>query len=123
MEKFTELKTLILVGETVQDNKKSLQSFDLYVMTAQIFYNLQKDGTLKTSDFSCIIFDEVHKCKGEHVYVRLVKDYYNKSGSKLKPLLVGLTASIGTGKHREEILQNFSNATPLFPMKYKDELK
>lgn len=68
---------------------------DVLVITAQIFFNflVDEDPTLRLSDVSCIVFDEAHHSKGNHVFARIMRQFYAPLENKYKPLVLGLTAS------------------------------
>lgn len=68
---------------------------DVLVITAQIFYNFlsDEDATLKLSDVSCMVFDEAHNCKGNHVFAKIMREFYDPLSDRYKPLVLGLTAS------------------------------
>lgn len=75
--------------------KIAQKQIDVLVITAQIFYNFlsDDDATLKLSDVSCMIFDEAHNCKGNHVFAQIMRKYYEPLPDRYKPLVLGLTAS------------------------------
>jgi len=70
-------------------------------LTAQKFINTLNKDYFKMADFDIIVFDEVHHCDLLHPYNQIMKIYFteklNNSSEKLCPLIIGLTASLGTG--------------------------
>ena len=75
--------------------KIAQKKIDVLVITAQIFYNFlgDEDATLKLSDVSCMVFDEAHNCKGNHVFAQIMRKFYDPLADRYKPLVLGLTAS------------------------------
>jgi ERCC4-related helicase len=75
--------------------KIAQKRIDVLVITAQIFCNFlgDEDATLKLSDVSCMVFDEAHNCKGNHVFAQIMRRFYDPLENRYKPLVLGLTAS------------------------------
>lgn len=75
--------------------KIARKSIDVLVITAQIFYNFlnDDDATLQLFDVSCMVFDEAHNCKGNHVFAQIMRKFYDPVSNRHKPLVLGLTAS------------------------------
>ena len=74
---------------------------DLLVMTSQILLNLMADDccVLRISDISVLVFDEAHHCLGNHSYNQIMRDFYQVTANRFKPLVLALTASpAGTDK-------------------------
>ena len=71
------------------------KKINVLVITAQIFFNFlnDEDATLKLSDVSCVVFDEAHNCRGNHVFAQIMKKFYDPLSTRYKPLVLGLTAS------------------------------
>ncbi|KAM5192467.1 antiviral innate immune response receptor RIG-I isoform 1-T2 [Mantella aurantiaca] len=85
------------VGMIIEQN-------DIIVLTPQILVNCLNDGLLPSlSIFTLMIFDECHNTIGLHPYNVLMFKYLDQKldspGQKL-PQIIGLTASVGTGKSR-----------------------
>lgn len=121
-EEFTDLRVTGLVGgeqnlEQRVPLRYILKSYDVFVMTAAILFNslrsplkVQDPNNLDDADkldsigaFSLIVFDECHHCDKEHVYNRIMREYYlpvklNGSAGVELPQIVGLTASPGTSQ-------------------------
>ncbi|KAE9556679.1 hypothetical protein FO519_000085 [Halicephalobus sp. NKZ332] len=74
---------------------------DICVMTPQIFVNMLltplKKQKIYIGDFTLMIFDECHHCAQQHPYNVVMA---NVRKTSLKPQIVGLTASVGTGNVR-----------------------
>ena len=68
---------------------------DLLVMTSQILLNLMADEcpVVRMSDISVLVFDEAHHCLGNHSYNRIMRNHYNVTNNRFKPLVLALTAS------------------------------
>ncbi|XP_040216264.1 antiviral innate immune response receptor RIG-I [Rana temporaria] len=81
-----------------------IEQSDIIILTPQILVNCLEDGLLSSlSIFTLMIFDECHNTIGNHPYNVLMFKYLDQKldspGQKL-PQIVGLTASVGTGKSR-----------------------
>ncbi|XP_073492880.1 antiviral innate immune response receptor RIG-I-like isoform X2 [Aquarana catesbeiana] len=81
-----------------------IEQSDIIVLTPQILVNCLEDGLLSSlSIFTLMIFDECHNAVGHHPYNVLMFKYLDQKldspGQKL-PQIIGLTASVGTGKSR-----------------------
>lgn len=79
------------------------RSNSIIFLTAKKLVNTIEKGFLKASDFTIIVFDECHHTDLAHPYSELMNLYYQELGhdsskDSLKPLIIGLTASIGVGK-------------------------
>lgn len=123
IKEYTKLQFGTVVGETVNSMKKKLQVYDGYVMTAQTLINLIEKGELEIESFSLIVLDEVHKCTGKHPFFMLVNKFILKEKAN-KPMLLGLTASIGEdNKQRNQLLETFNRAKLVLPIQCYNELK
>ncbi|XP_018409963.1 PREDICTED: probable ATP-dependent RNA helicase DDX58 [Nanorana parkeri] len=85
------------VGMIIEQN-------DIIILTPQILINCLNTGLLPSlSIFTLMIFDECHNTIGQHPYNVLMFKYLDlkldSPGQKL-PQIIGLTASVGTGKSR-----------------------
>ncbi|KAG8595280.1 hypothetical protein GDO81_001479 [Engystomops pustulosus] len=85
------------VGMKIEDS-------DIIILTPQILVNCLTDGSVPSlSIFTLLIFDECHNTIGHHPYNVLMFQYLDLKigcpGEKL-PQIIGLTASVGTGKSR-----------------------
>ena len=74
-------------------------------LTAQKFLNtIQLENNLKIFDFDIIVVDECHHTTLEHPYKNIMNIYFKEKlenenlGSSHKPLIIGLSASLGVGK-------------------------
>ncbi|CAH2293986.1 probable ATP-dependent RNA helicase DDX58 [Pelobates cultripes] len=79
---------------------------DIIILTPQILVNCLKEGSVPSlSIFTLMIFDECHNTIGSHPYNVLMFHYLDmklgSTGEKC-PQIVGLTASVGTGKAKNE---------------------
>ncbi|KAI5785541.1 hypothetical protein DFH27DRAFT_575950 [Peziza echinospora] len=63
------------------------------VMTADILYNNFTHGLLKMEDINLICFDEAHHAKKNHVYARIIRDFYVQAPIEVRPRIFGMTAS------------------------------
>ncbi|XP_053558602.1 antiviral innate immune response receptor RIG-I [Bombina bombina] len=81
-----------------------IKNNDIIVLTPQILVNCIDQGYVSSlSMFTLMIFDECHNTIGNHPYNVLMFNYmdikFNSPGQKL-PQIIGLTASVGTGKSK-----------------------
>jgi ERCC4-related helicase len=77
------------------------------VMISQMFLNCLRRGYIKITDYSFVVFDECHHCRGDHPYSGIMKEFYfdqKKKNQKLEaanrleekdrlPIIMGLSAS------------------------------
>ncbi|XP_068695183.1 ATP-dependent RNA helicase DHX58-like isoform X2 [Montipora foliosa] len=83
-----------------------LQNNDVVVMTAQILVNAlkaeERGNRVELKDISLLLFDECHHAHKEHPYNSIMETYLalkSQAGHQHRlPQIVGLTASLGTGK-------------------------
>ena len=67
-------------------------------LTAQKLLNTLKSSMLKLFDIDLLIFDEAHHTNDNHPYNEIMSVYFNEKHDKQgSPLVLGLTASLGTG--------------------------
>ncbi|KAM8960517.1 antiviral innate immune response receptor RIG-I [Pelodytes ibericus] len=82
----------------------AIENYDIIVLTPQILVNCLNDGSVSSlSMFTMMIFDECHNTTGFHPYNVLMFNYLDmKLGAprERRPQIIGLTASVGTGKSR-----------------------
>uniref|UniRef100_A0A0K0ER19 RNA helicase n=1 Tax=Strongyloides stercoralis TaxID=6248 RepID=A0A0K0ER19_STRER len=100
-----DLYTVTTLSKSSSDDEDVLSKIlahDVIVCTPQLFLNnlLYNDQSkqLYFSDLSLIIFDECHHCNSSHQYKQIMNLFHRAEGNFSKPQIVGLTASIGTGK-------------------------
>ncbi|KAG9353732.1 hypothetical protein JZ751_011854 [Albula glossodonta] len=84
----------------------SMENCDIIVMTPKLLeINLDEGSILRLSTFTLIFFDECHHTMKNHAYSAIMRMYMDiKLGpdpSEL-PQIVGLTASVGVGKSKNE---------------------
>uniref|UniRef100_A0A8C5MRW6 RNA helicase n=1 Tax=Leptobrachium leishanense TaxID=445787 RepID=A0A8C5MRW6_9ANUR len=95
-------------GETSENVPTGLaiENNDIIIMTPQILVNCLQEGSVSSvSIFTIMIFDECHNTIGSHPYNVIMFHYMDmKHGSTKEkcPQIVGLTASVGTGKSKNE---------------------
>ncbi|XP_053321856.1 antiviral innate immune response receptor RIG-I [Spea bombifrons] len=81
-----------------------IENSDIIVLTPQILVNCLQNGRVPSlSMFSLIIFDECHNTTGSHPYNVLMFAYIDmklSSPNAKRPQIIGLTASVGTGKSK-----------------------
>uniref|UniRef100_A0A8C5LT37 RNA helicase n=1 Tax=Leptobrachium leishanense TaxID=445787 RepID=A0A8C5LT37_9ANUR len=84
----------------------ALESYDIIIMTPQILVNCLQEGSVSSvSIFTLMIFDECHNTIGSHPYNVIMFHYMDmKHGSTKEkcPQIVGLTASVATGKSKTD---------------------
>ncbi|XP_033103796.1 probable ATP-dependent RNA helicase DDX58 isoform X5 [Anneissia japonica] len=81
--------------------KSVTDNSDIVFLTAQLVVNALEKDDVTIDDFTMLVFDECHHCHGLDPYNNIMSKYRqqkieNKTGTL--PQIVGLTASIGTGK-------------------------
>lgn len=55
---------------------RKFENSTIIVVISQMFLNCLRRGFIKLSDFSFIVFDECHHCKGEHPYAGIMNEFY-----------------------------------------------
>ena len=63
------------------------------VMTADVLHNCLTHGFIKMEDINLLCFDEAHHAKKNHVYARIIRDFYDAELGDKKPKIFGMTAS------------------------------
>ncbi|XP_063770265.1 antiviral innate immune response receptor RIG-I [Pseudophryne corroboree] len=88
------------VGLVIENN-------DIIILTPQILVNCLNSGSVPSlSIFTMMIFDECHNTIGNHPYNVLMFAYLDlklSSPSPKLPQIIGLTASVGTGKSQRKV--------------------
>ncbi|KAJ8286975.1 hypothetical protein GJAV_G00045520 [Gymnothorax javanicus] len=116
--------------------KLSVEADDIIVMTPKLLEINLEDGNIPgLSKFTLIFFDECHHTMKNHSYSAIMKMYLDiKLGPEPKPTLpqiVGLTASVGVGKAKNEheakehiyqLCANLDTDTISTVRQYEDEL-
>ncbi|XP_060584942.1 antiviral innate immune response receptor RIG-I-like isoform X2 [Ruditapes philippinarum] len=84
--------------------KAFLEDYDIFLFTPQILVNNLDTDVKSLSAFSLMVFDECHHTIGGQPYNMLMKKYLleKSNGNKNLPQIIGLTASIGTGRAKTE---------------------
>ncbi|MEE6458958.1 hypothetical protein FKM82_000479 [Ascaphus truei] len=81
-----------------------IENNDIIILTPQILVNCLENGCVPSiSNFTLMIFDECHNTTGNHPYNVLMFNYLNlklNSDVQRLPQIIGLTASVGTGKSK-----------------------
>ncbi len=104
IEKHVPLKVGRYCGEMGVDywqNAKWWQEFDghnVLVMTRQIFMDALSHTFVRMSQINLIVFDECHHAVKKDVYARIMDEFYFKCPAEDRPHVLGLTASIISGK-------------------------
>lgn len=62
-------------------------------MTADVLYNCLTHAFIKMTDINLLCFDEAHHAKKNHVYARIIKDFYLCEPVAKRPRVFGMTAS------------------------------
>lgn len=109
-KEFLGCKIKVITGE--KQRTESLQNLscwiekkDVLVITAQILVNALAMGDVQIEDFSLIVFDECHHSHAKHPYNQIMAYYLDlklEDKHKQLPQIVGLTASVGVGKAKNE---------------------
>ena len=69
------------------------QESKVIVCTADILYQCLMHSFISMEAINLLIFDEAHHAKKNHVYARIIKDYYIPSSPAKRPKIFGMTAS------------------------------
>lgn len=91
--------------ESLQSLSCWIQKKDVLVITAQILVNALATGDVQIEAFSLIVFDECHHSHAKHPYNQIMAYYLDlklEDKHKQLPQIVGLTASVGVGKAKNE---------------------
>ncbi len=99
-EKAFDKECLQEVGEKANEKKinEYFKTKSILFLTAQKLINTLNENHFELSDFDILIFDEVHHCDLDHPYNKIMLIYLNEKLKNRKlPLIIGLTASLGTG--------------------------
>jgi Fanconi anemia group M protein len=107
-EKFTDLneEEIALVTGKIRPEKRVeiYKKARIVIATPQTIQNDVEGGRINLSDFSFLVFDEVHRCVKDYAYTYIAKKYKEQARH---PLILGLTASPGGSFERiEEIKKN-----------------
>uniref|UniRef100_A0A0K0FMH5 RNA helicase n=1 Tax=Strongyloides venezuelensis TaxID=75913 RepID=A0A0K0FMH5_STRVS len=101
----SDLYTVTTLSKNASEDEDVLMKIlahDVIVCTPQLFINQlmssKESQKLYFSDFTLIVFDECHHCNSSHPYKQIMNLFHRAEGDYEKPQIVGLTASIGTGK-------------------------
>ena len=82
-----------------------LEQNHILVMTRQIFLDMLSHGFISMSRVNLIIFDECHHAVKNDPYVQIMKHYNDERLVYNKPHILGLTASIISGKCKPNKLE------------------
>jgi ERCC4-related helicase len=82
----------------------------VFFMTPQKLVNALTSHLISISDISILIFDECHHANLQHPYNVIMTEFYlrEKLVSKKLPLIVGLSASLGTGQNGSAVNHIFT---------------
>lgn len=83
-----------------------LEHNHILVMTRQIFLDMLSHGFISISRINLIIFDECHHAVKNDPYVQIMKHYNDERHEFNRPHILGLTASIISGKCRPNKLED-----------------
>ena len=109
--KHTDLKVKHYVGEMGVDLwdkatwENEFNTFNVLVMTAQIFLDLLLHSYILLPQVNLLIFDECHHAKKNHPY-RKIMQHFSKCSQPLLPKVMGLTASIVNGKVKHDKIES-----------------
>ncbi len=78
---------------------------NILVMTRQIFLNTLIHNFIQISKINLIVFDECHHAVKKDPYVRIMQEFYYKCPVQNRPHVLGLSASIISGKCKPGALQ------------------
>lgn len=69
------------------------EEYKVIVCTAQVLQDALGLGLVEMSAISLLVLDECHHTKKEHPYSRILRSYYTRTPSDLRPKIFGMTAS------------------------------
>jgi endoribonuclease Dicer len=72
---------------------KVLSEDMVIIMTADVLYLLLCRAFVRMKDINLLCFDEAHHAKKNHVYARIIKDFYETELEEARPRIFGMTAS------------------------------
>ncbi|XP_022103927.1 probable ATP-dependent RNA helicase DDX58 isoform X2 [Acanthaster planci] len=83
--------------------KEEAKKRNVIVVTAQLLENAL--SYIPLDYFSLLVFDECHLCQKDHAYNTIMARYMDEKdrGNFNLPQIVGMTASLGTGKAKEQM--------------------
>ncbi|KAJ9607034.1 Dicer-like protein 2 [Cladophialophora chaetospira] len=93
------VSSILVVGEDNVDHWKDAHLWDavfahkIIVSTPAILRDALNRGFLTLEAISLLIFDEAHYCQGGSEEKQIMKDHYFRRTDRLRPRIVGLTAS------------------------------
>ncbi|KAF8162827.1 hypothetical protein B0H34DRAFT_693086 [Crassisporium funariophilum] len=73
--------------------KNRFESYDVFVMTAQILVNFITHSLWSIDKISLLIFDECHHARKNHPYNTILREYFQVRPSSQRPKIFGMTAS------------------------------
>ena len=79
---------------------EEFEKFNILVMTRQIFLDVLIHNFIHISKINLIVFDECHHAVKKDPYVRIMTEFYFKCKDAHRPHILGLSASIISGKCR-----------------------
>ncbi|TPX10526.1 uncharacterized protein E0L32_008576 [Thyridium curvatum] len=83
----------LTTGLALTDWKKIFAESMVVVCTADILQSCLTHGYLSMGQINLLIFDEAHHAKKNHVYSRIVKEFYIGHPPEGRPKIFGMTAS------------------------------
>ncbi|ELU14771.1 hypothetical protein CAPTEDRAFT_209996 [Capitella teleta] len=91
-------------GSQINPLKNLIQRHNIMVMTPQILVNACDHASLLSFGIGLLIFDECHHSMKEHPYSKIMALYHDLKPleGKMPPRIVGMTASVGVGKAKNE---------------------
>ncbi|OMJ29989.1 Dicer-like protein 1 [Smittium culicis] len=77
-------------------------TYEVHVMTGQLFLNILRGGFLEFNRILLIIFDECHHSRKDEPYSRIMKEFYYHANKEERPQIFGMTASTSNATEKIE---------------------
>ncbi|OMJ11208.1 Dicer-like protein 1, partial [Smittium culicis] len=77
-------------------------TYEVHVMTGQLFLNILRGGFLEFNRILLIVFDECHHSRKDEPYSRVMKEFYYHANKEERPQIFGMTASTSNATEKIE---------------------
>ena len=86
----------------IHDWNAELTQRKVAVFTAGLFVELLKDARLSLEEVELLVLDECHHCVKQHPFNVIMKDHFFTTSTKLRPQVLGMSASPATAETQEQ---------------------
>lgn len=109
---------IALTGKVHVEDRKILYSKGrLFFATPQLIKNDIDSKILDLKDYSLVIVDECHRSRKNYAYTTVINNYVEQTSN---PLILGLTASPGGIREREDLLLSLEKKRNSFFLKVQE---